>query len=307
MVTGKLMNAATLQPAELARLLQGKTAQRVILAINLLLVVWIATRLATLTWGLLPQQEEPAQPVIAATGNAPAKPDPDRMLVRQLPGWHLMGEVTAVAEPVKTATPVEAPDTQLKLTLKGALASDDKDNARAIIADQRGQDEHYAIGDTLPGNAELSAIYPDRVILQRGGRYETLRLPTDIKPGNNVYSAVATPAAVRSAQTPAERLRAVRQQIQQQPSNLARMLRVSPANDPDGNLVGYSLAPGRDPQLFEDIGLQTGDVVTEVNGLALTDPENSAQALQSLQSGDPVTLKLLRDGVEQSLSLDSYE
>ncbi len=301
------MNTASLQPAELGRLLQGKTAQRVILAINVLLVIWIATRLAALTWGLLPQQqEEPAQPVIAATGNIPAKPDPDRMLVRQLSGWHLMGEVTVAAEPVKIAAPVDAPDTQLNLTLKGSLASDDKVHARAIIADQRGQDEQYAIGATLPGNAELSAIYPDRVILQRNGRYETLRLPTDVQSGN-VYSAAATPAAMRSTQSPAERLRAVRQQVQQQPANLARLLRISPANDPEGNLVGYTLAPGNDPQLFEQLGLQNGDVVTEVNGLALTDPQNSATALQSLQSGEPVTLKLMRDGVEQDLSLDGYE
>jgi len=287
-------------------MLQGKTAQRVILAINLLLVVWIATRLAALTWGLLPQQEEPAQAVIATTGSVPARPDPGRMLIRQLPGWHLMGEVTVEAPPVKAATPVEAPDTQLNLTLKGALASDDKQNARAIIADQRGQDEQYAIGATLPGNAELSAIYADRVILQRNGRYETLRLPTDIRPGS-VYSAAAMPAAMRSTQSALDRLQEVRRQIQQQPASLVRMLRVAPVNDPEGNLVGYSLAPGKDPQLFEQLGLQAGDVVTEVNGLALTDTENSAAALHSLQSGEPVTLKLLRDGVEQSLSLDGSE
>ena len=301
-----LMNAALIQPAELGRLLQGKTAQRVILAINLLLVVWIAARLATLTWGLFSQQVQPAQPLIAASGSVPSKPDPDRALVRQLPGWHLMGEMVVAAQPGKTGAPVEAPDTQLNLTLKGALASDEKTNARAIIADQSGQDEHYAIGDTLPGNAELSAIYPDRVILQRNGRYETLRLPTDIKPGN-VYSVVATPAALRSSLSPAQRLQAVRRQIQQQPASLARLLRISPVNDPDGNLLGYSLAPGADPQIFRQLGLQAGDVVTEVNGLALSDSENAAVALKSLQSGEPVTLKLQRDGQEQSLSLDGHE
>jgi len=300
---GKLMNAALLQPTELGRLLQGKTAQRVILAVNLLLVVWIAARLATLTWDLFPKHEQVAPPVVAASGGTPPKPDPGRELVRQLPGWHLMGEVVVAAQPATTAAPVEAPDTQLNLTLKGALASDDKVNARAIIADQSGQDEHYAIGDTLPGNAELSAIYPDRVILQRNGRYETLRLPTDIKPGN-VYTAVSTPAALRSAQSPSERLQAIRQQIRQQPASLSRMLRIAPVNDPDGTLRGYSLAPGADPRVFEQLGLQIGDVVTEVNGLTLSDPRNSAVALKSLQSGEPITLKLLRDGQEQSVSLD---
>lgn len=303
------MNAATLQPAELARLLQGRTGQRVILAVNLLLVVWIASRLAVLTWGMFPRgDEEPAQPVIAATGAVPAKPDPDRQLVGQVPGWHLMGEVTvAPVAPVQVATPVDAPDTQLKLTLKGALASDNKEEARAIIADQRGQDEHYRIGDTLPGNAELSAIHADRVILKRNGRYETLRLPSDIKPGSNVFSAAAAQTGGITTQSAAERLQAVRQQIQQSPSRLASMLRVAPVNDPEGNLVGYSVAPGKDPQLFEQIGLQAGDVVTEVNGLPMSDPQNGAQALTALQSGEPVTVKLLRNGTEETLALDGFE
>ncbi|MEZ5543225.1 MAG: type II secretion system protein GspC [Pseudomonadota bacterium] len=303
------MNAATLQPAELGRLLQGRTAQRAILVINLLLVVWIASRLAILTWGLLPQKEAPAPtPVVAAKGNVPAKPDPDLVLIRQLPGWHLMGEVnTAAEQPVKVAAPVEAPDTSLNLTLKGVLAADVKEDARAIIADQRGQDEHYAIGGTLPGNVELSAIYPDRVILLRNGRYETLRLPTDDKPrGGNVYSAATAPTA-RSPQSASQRLQAIRSQIKQQPASLAGMLQVAPYNDAEGKLAGYTVAPGRDPQLFEQVGLRTGDVVTEVNGLALTDPENSAMALQSLQSGEPVTLRLLRDGVEQTLSIDGSQ
>jgi general secretion pathway protein C len=218
-----------------------------------------------------------------------------------------MGEVTvAPAQPVRVATPVDAPDTQLKLTLKGALASDDKEEARAIIADQRGQDEHYKIGDTLPGNAELSAIHPDRVILKRNGRYETLRLPTDVQPGN-VFSAAAVPAALRSTQSAAERLQAVRQQIRQQPAKLAGMLRIAPVNDPEGNMIGYSVAPGRDPQLFEQIGLQAGDVVTQVNGLPMSDPQNGPQALQALQGGEPVTVKLLRNGVEETLALDGFQ
>ena len=78
-------------------------------------------------------------------------------------------------------------------------------------------------------------------------------------------------------------------------------------NDPEGNLIGYSVAPGQDPQLFEQVGLQPGDVVTEVNGLSMTEPQNTATALRSLQSGEPVTVKLLRDGEELSMSLDSYE
>ena len=84
----------------------------------------------------------------------------------------------------KTSAPVDAPETKLKLVLRGVFSSEDQDNARAIIADPRGKEEQYSIGDMLPGNAELSEVHADKVILKRSGRYETLRLPTDNKPGN---------------------------------------------------------------------------------------------------------------------------
>jgi general secretion pathway protein C len=299
------MNVLSLQQNDLIRLMRGRHMQRVIWVVNLLLVIWIASQLATLTWGLLEPAAAP-EPVAVVAGDLPARADPGQQLIRELPEWHLMGVVTQQAAPVKQAAPVDAPDTRLKLVLRGALASDDKQHARAIIADPRGQEEQYSIGDTLPGNAELSEVYPDRVILMRNGRYETLRLPQDNKPGAG-NSAASFSAGRQPAVSPAQRLQNMRQQLQKSPKSLYGLVRATPQKGEDGNIVGYVLAPGRDPELFEQVGLEEGDVVVQVNDIKLDNPANSARALKSVQSGESVSVTVLRGGEEQVLTLNLPE
>jgi len=298
------MNVLSLQQNDLIRLMRGQHMQRVIWVINLLLVIWIASQLATLTWGLLAPTDTP-EPAAVVTGELPARTDPGQQLIRQLPDWHLMGVVSQEAAPVQQAAPVDAPDTRLKLVLHGVLASDDKRHARAIIADPRGKEEQYAIGDKLPGNVELSEVYPERVILLRNGRYETLRLPKDKKTRGNTVAARTV--GRRSAASPAQRLQTVRQQLQKSPKSLYGLVRATPHKGDDGSIVGYTLAPGRDPELFDQVGLQEGDVVVQVNDIKLDNPANSARALKSVQSGESVSVTVLRGGEEQVLTLNLPE
>ncbi len=242
------MSTFALRQADLIRVLQSRNTKYVILAINLLLVVWIASQLTSLTWGLLSPQET-VSPVVAQPAKLPEKADQDRQLIQQLPGWHLMGVAQKNIVPVKTEIPEDAPDTRLKLTLRGALASDDPVNARAIIADPRGQDEKYAIGDALPGNAELSEIYPDRVILKRSGRYETLRLPEDAKsPGRQPTAQITPRARQRPGISPQSRLAQVRQQAQQNPRSMAGLIRTRSETGADGQTDRLCLITGQGPR-----------------------------------------------------------
>ena len=84
-------------------------------------------------------------------------------------------------------------------------------------------------------------------------------------------------------------------------------MRASQKLDDAGNSLGYSVEPGSKPELFEEVGLQSGDVIVEVNGLALSEPDNGAGALKSLTSGEAVTVKLLRGGQEHTLTLDAQQ
>lgn len=299
------MSSLALRQSDLLRVLQAGNIKYLVLGINLLLVIWIAGQLATLTWGLLSPEDMNA-PAVSAPHSTPVKPDADKRLISQLPGWHLLGVVTQNTPTATVDIPANAPDTRLQLTLRGVLASDEPGGARAIIADPKGSDEQYAIGDALPGNAELSEIYPDRVILKRSGRFETLRLPVNSRPAGSLARQGRTaPGGVRSMNgSPQARLAAVRQQLKSDSRKIDGLLRAAIQKDETGKMIGYRISPGRDPALFAELGLVDGDVVTQVNDMDLSDPANSARALQSLQSGDPVSVMLLRDGQEQLVTLD---
>jgi general secretion pathway protein C len=290
----------SLQQADIMRVLQSPQTRRVILVINLLLIVWIASILASLTWDLL-SPAEVIEPVEVVEDAAPVQVDKDRQLINQLPGWHLMGVAKQSSAPVQVSTPVAAPETKLKLILRGVLASNDPENARAIIADPRGKELQYGLGDKLPGNAELSEVHPDRIILKRNGRFETLRLPKTKKPATTVASRSVS---ARRTASPQQRLTNARRQLSNSPGKLSNLIRATPKRGDGGKTVGYVLSPGRDPDLFAQVGLQPGDVAIQINDIKLDNPANSARALKSMQQGDSVTVTVLRNEQEEVLSLE---
>jgi general secretion pathway protein C len=293
------VSVLSLQQTDVFRLLQSGNTRWLIRGVNLLLVLWIASLLASLTWGLVTPQGNSQLENIEVTAS-PAVADPNAQLMRQLPSWHLMGVVTRKQAPVVTSTPVDAPDTRLKLVLRGVFASEESGKAQAIIADPKGKEEHYAVGDRLPGNAELSEVYPDRVILQRNGRYETLRLIPDSR-------SKARPVTRSHVQTLGkkheQRINEIRQKIKQSPNTLIDAVRPRPFMGEGGAMAGYTLMPGRDPALFRELGLRPGDVVVQINGIRLDSKENGMQALKSIQSGDQASMTLLRGGQKQVVNL----
>ncbi len=293
------MKALTLQSTDLLRLMQSDGARHAIRILNLLLIVWIAWLLATMTWSLLGETES----VSTATPEAvPITPQVNQQeeLVRQLPNWHLFGEVAPEAEPVKTVVPVDAPDTRLKLSLHGTFSSHDAKLARAIIADERGNEEMYAVGNILPGNAELSEIQADKVILLRGGRYEILRLPRDTLTGD-AGGGIISAADAMQVNTTSERLQSLRQTLRQNPKSLFGLVRTIPKKDDQGKMIGYILQPGREPELFEQMGLRPGDVVTRINDVNLDNLASGMQALRSVQGGDTVSMTVLRGDQQENL------
>jgi type II secretory pathway component PulC len=62
------------------------------------------------------------------------------------------------------------------LLLLGVLFSKDQKQAEAIIASQGQEPKVYRVNDEIADGGRLQSIYPDRVLLQREGRLETLYL-----------------------------------------------------------------------------------------------------------------------------------
>ena len=66
--------------------------------------------------------------------------------------------------------------------------------------------------------------------------------------------------------------------ISQNASRLTDIVRLAP-HVQEGKVVGFRVNPGRDRESFEALGLQAGDVVTDINGIVLDDPSRGLAGL----------------------------
>ncbi len=290
-------------PPALHNWLRPERSAQLARAVNILLVLWLAWLLAGLVWQLLPAQEP--EIALRAAPRVPAAIQRPRQQVdeQQIASWHVFG--VAGEEPVEKPVIADAPDTNLKLSLRGVFASDDPAEARAIVGDPRGQEEHYSVGDTLPGNATLKEIYADRIILERNGRYETLRLPRELASPQGAASGARRGAPGAQGGADAGRAAAFtryRNEIKQNPASFLNYVRATPARA-GGKFIGFRLQAGRERGALKELGLKPGDIVTSINGVQIDSPAKGMQAMQALGQGDNINVTLLRGGQETSLSL----
>ncbi len=103
---------------------------------------------------------------------------------------HLFGDPGA--KKVESA-PTQAPQTKLRLTLLGVVASADSGVARAVIRVENEQARSYAIGDVLEKtDAKLHSIQAGQVLLSRKGKFESLPL---LRPETSGQRQVPLPSA----------------------------------------------------------------------------------------------------------------
>jgi len=69
-------------------------------------------------------------------------------------------------------------------------------------------------------------------------------------------------------------------------------------------LQGYALYAGRKALGFSQLGLQPGDVVTSIDGTAVSESSDSLTTLGTLMTGAALTVRINRGGTPQTLSLD---
>lgn len=88
-------------------------------------------------------------------------------------------------------------------------------------------------------------------------------------------------------------------------NNNMRLLEVASPQpyEVDGKFIGFKLQPGSNVAVFNQLGLQPGDIVTTVNGSVLDSPAAGMQALQGAASASQVTLGITRGGQQITLPL----
>lgn len=272
--------------------------------VALLLVIAIAWQLARIIWLLVPGSAaddpitvSPAERRAAAVaGQAAGGADPEAIAAA-----HLFG-AAGVEAPIPRETVAELEETRLNLALKGTIAAENARQSIAIIADTRNDEKIYSIDDTVVPGTTLHAVYTDRVVLNRSGVLEVLRLPQDFPPSSAAPVRRSEPAVSRTTEVNPS-IQAV---VSANATKLADVIRPTPYFVA-GQQQGYRVYPGRDRRQFAALGLRPGDLIKEIDGAALTDPQQAMQIFQNLGNADQVSVTVERNGQPEVLVLSTSQ
>ena len=241
--------------------------------------------------------------------------------------WRMSGEDGAIRAPSRTVTAVDASrldlapilalapfgsevapqedpeitgETSLGLTLLGVTIADPAAGSRAIISGGDGPPRGYFVGEIITAAASLSAIEFDHVVLNVGGRLETLSFT---KPGAVVAPAAgngpdlknlipsanqsATPAA--GSNDPDSVIARYRSAIEM--DALGVMNRLGLEATDQGYRITESASPG-----VQQAGFRAGDMVTSVNGKKVGDIAADQGYFDEVAASGKARVELLRDG-----------
>ena len=279
--------------------------------ISVLMVVLVAKSASDLTW-IIFAPDEGSGTAMAQRQNASQAPAASQPRLRTVSSLHLFG--VASTAPVVSDAPIEATETKLKLTLRGVFAATDPKQAMAIIADARGEEKVYKKAETIFSGVKLYEIYPDKVILERGGSFETLSLPREDESTSSRPAFVSNRTArptTRKTQTGVARTRTVRagkrldqlkEKLTNEPAEFWKEVRIEPVQDENNQIKGYSFNHN-DQQVMSALGLRPGDVITEVNGSPVSDPSVLSSLLTDLGTQSNISLGIERNGQRENLNI----
>lgn len=286
--------------------------------VRVLLVIWLASVLAEMTWVLIPKPAIPPAKVesIASAPQMSAGQsntiDIDKLKTATPFGNAVAPVATTEAPPEVNIDTQELADTQLNLILRGLVYSNDEKVARAVIATNDKQ-EVFAVGDPIPvgDNVTLAKILADRVIINNNGRNESLWLFKDDPnaPKMTSFSAPQNPsidnppgARPPITYTPPQNMAPAGNDIAQMGNTLSDVVAMSIHRE-NGQIVGYKIRPGRNAEMFNSLGLQPDDIVTAVNGMPLNNPGKIMEIYRSMGSATSANLQILRNGGTVNLDI----
>jgi len=227
----------------------------------------------------------------------------------------LLPPAPASETPEPTEEELEA--TRLPVKLLGTVASADPKHAWAAIDDQQNHKQIVVrVDDRILDKATVVRIERRRIVLQNGAKREELALDENDAPGVTVRPGGRPPVAATAPPPGTDDLRdrikrlsdasfqVDREQVEQtmrNPAELFSEARILPKYD-NGQMTGVQLSSIKPGSLFEEIGIQNGDTVTQVNGITITSPQDSAALLKELTESSDFQVNVMgADGQTRTL------
>ena len=264
--------------------------------ILVIISILIAYQSALLTWSLYPINNTPYNwsPSIK-------KLTQNKVLVdtHELQKQFLFGEYVGVRVLPKVQDLKEVPKTRLRISLVGIIMASDP-ALSSVIIEYKGKQDSYFIDSVIAGaNARVSEIYNDRIIIVVDGEEQVLILDglgdSSRLVNKNTASKPRVSFRSRSPSKNSKTIAIDRQDLLKNPNKVLDFIRISPVRQ--GNEVkGYRVKPGKNPTLFNEAGLRSGDLAIALNGVDLTNTSEAVGLMKEFPTMTEVSLTIDRNG-----------
>jgi general secretion pathway protein C len=215
----------------------------------------------------------------------------------------------------EAAAPVVSEDLHLKLL---GTSIQTAQQPWAIIEDERNAKQAlYQLGDDIPDAGKLVAVERTKVFIERQGKRVALEIPEDQMPAvpPSGFPSVGVPDRPhRAAELGSIRpmgpnhfaidRSTVNGNLQNMMSLFTQMRAVPDIEN--GASKGFKLSEIQPGSVFQQMGLQDGDVVTGIGGQPLTDPREAMQLLSSMRNEDSVGISIIRGGRTMQFTYDIH-
>lgn len=214
--------------------------------------------------------------------------------------------------PTGTKTPDRTAET---LVLAGVMLAEESTDSRAILTLPSGEQRAFGIGGLLPDGRRVTRVAAAAVEIEGpDGRRELALSPREQVPGApsqvaTAFAVAGTPAAPRSGMlldrrenTASQRFLAdLRRDASRDPRVLAALADIEPVSV--GDTRGFRVHGRNSAALLARLGLESGDLVTQVNGIRLDDPLSGLAAADELVASEELTVEIVRNGVPVTVKL----
>ena len=249
-------------------------------ALALLLIV----QLGRLTWIVV-------EPVDSPSASAPAAARPtapvDYSIFDRFDAFFRTGGQSSFAEDAAAGS------SQMRLF---GLRSDGAGGGSAIIGLADGRQLSVAVGETIEPGLTLQSVGSDHVVLARGGSLSRL-IFTDLPVG---AAPPPPPPPVAQTVTPGPAPAGARGTVD--PARLMAETSLRPRMQ-GLRLNGFTIADGGEASVLDAAGLQSGDVILAVNGVALDSPARIAALRGQLANASSAEIRFERDGAAQTTTI----
>lgn len=280
-------------------------------AIILIIVIWQS---AKLFWTLYPNQQImkniniPSvmlanQTSVNSIANQPNK------IAANIINQNLFGQYTNNTNNTQNSNIINQPaienlkETQLTLLLKGTVSGNNGPPSLAIISNNSDEEKVYSINDLVAPGISLHSVYADQIIIDNNNELEVLKLPKELVEN--------TPTVIRNSRV--NKRTSVTQisktaiaPLSQFGTKLADTIRPTPYFS-DGAQLGYRVYPGSNRKQFMSLGLLSGDLITNVNGVALNDAQKAMTIFQEIENENQVSLTIIRNNEPQKINISTSQ